>query len=183
MSSDLFNIETAADPFAPEVLHAKHTATPACVDGKPSAAHGARSFEFTVPGEPVAKGRARIGIVHGHAMAFTPKATRVYESEIKHIAAAAWGKFTSPITPAVPVEITVDVYRPMPKSLSERKRVLARGGSLRPVSKPDADNYAKSVCDALNKVVLTDDSQIVSLTVRKWYADVPRLEVALSWTE
>jgi Holliday junction resolvase RusA-like endonuclease len=138
-------------------------------------------FRFTVPGEPVAKGRPRLGIIKGHAMAFTPKETRVYESEIKHAANVAWG-YRHPLD-GVAVVLAVDVYRSIPKSLSKRKTELARSGAIRPISKPDADNYAKSVCDGMNGVVFRDDAAVVSLTVRKWYDDKPRLEVVMTWSD
>lgn len=39
---------------------------------------------------------------------------------------------------------------------------------------------AKSILDALNKVAYHDDTQIVSLSVEKFYSDSPRVEVAIS---
>jgi len=38
------------------------------------------------------------------------------------------------------------------------------------VGKPDCDNLAKSVCDALNGILWDDDRQICRLVVEKWYA-------------
>jgi Holliday junction resolvase RusA-like endonuclease len=50
-----------------------------------------------------------------------------------------------------------------------------------PPSKPDADNYAKLVLDALNGVLWRDDSQVVRLFVEKAYCDElhPQQGVAL----
>ena len=42
-------------------------------------------------------------------------------------------------------------------------------GELLPCKKPDADNIAKVVCDALNKVAYDDDTQICNLYVCKRY--------------
>jgi Holliday junction resolvase RusA-like endonuclease len=52
--------------------------------------------------------------------------------------------------------------------------------AIRPTKKPDVDNIAKSIQDALNKVLYRDDSQIVLLIVGKRYADVPRVEVSIT---
>ena len=37
--------------------------------------------------------------------------------------------------------------------------------------KPDCDNIAKAVLDALNGLAYKDDSQVTELTVRKLYAE------------
>jgi Holliday junction resolvase RusA-like endonuclease len=50
-------------------------------------------------------------------------------------------------------------------------------GLLKPTGKPDADNIAKIVGDALNGVVWVDDSQIVLLTIRKMYAEEGKVTV------
>ena len=52
-------------------------------------------------------------------------------------------------------------------------------GKIRPTKKPDADNIMKAVADALNGIAYKDDSQIVNVTIAKWYSDTPRVEVAI----
>lgn len=49
-------------------------------------------------------------------------------------------------------------------------------GKYRPVTRPDVDNYAKGVLDALSGIVYTDDNIIVDLHVSKHYSDEPRIE-------
>ena len=51
------------------------------------------------------------------------------------------------------------------------------------VSKPDVDNIAKSVQDALNSLAFRDDGQIAWLDVRKIYSDCPRVEVIIERLE
>ena len=48
-----------------------------------------------------------------------------------------------------------------------------------PTLKPDTDNIAKAVCDALNGVAYHDDKQITSLTVDKVWAEdgIERVEI------
>ena len=71
-------------------------------------------------------------------------------------------------------------YYPIAKSSSRKKRkqsFIILSGQRR---KPDLDNIIKSILDALNKVAYHDDTQIVSLSVEKFYSDSPRVEVSIS---
>ena len=78
------------------------------------------------------------------------------------------------------VEIEIHAYYEIPKSAS-RKRVLDMVSDReRPTKKPDGDNIAKAVCDALNGVAYKDDSQVVDLTVRKYYSKFPHVQVFIS---
>ncbi|GAB1809805.1 RusA family crossover junction endodeoxyribonuclease [Priestia megaterium] len=82
-----------------------------------------------------------------------------------------------------PLELNVKVFKPILKSFSKKKKLEAEQGILRPVSKPDVDNYVKGIKDALNKVIWNDDSQIVDLHVSKFYSETPRIEVAVQMLE
>jgi Holliday junction resolvase RusA-like endonuclease len=44
--------------------------------------------------------------------------------------------------------------------------------------RPDIDNYAKAILDALNGVMWADDGQIVQLTASKSYGE-PRVEIEI----
>jgi Holliday junction resolvase RusA-like endonuclease len=68
----------------------------------------------------------------------------------------------------------------IPKSTSNKKREKMLSGEIRPTKKPDTDNLAKIILDSLNKMAYDDDSQIVTLTVQKFYSDEPRVEVELA---
>jgi Holliday junction resolvase RusA-like endonuclease len=82
-----------------------------------------------------------------------------------------------------PLQLVVNVYRSIPKSFSKKKTAQAEAGVIRPTSKPDVDNYVKAIKDALNKVIWKDDSQIVSVTVDKFYSQRPRIEVKVQALE
>lgn len=56
-------------------------------------------------------------------------------------------------------------------------------GELLPAKKPDIDNIAKAVLDALNSVAYRDDTQIVELQIRKQYSEKPRLEICMEKLE
>jgi hypothetical protein len=54
------------------------------------------------------------------------------------------------------------------------------------VKKPDSDNVVKVVADSLNGIAYRDDVQLVDVSMRKFYAERPRVEVgireAARWT-
>nr|DAK88926.1 MAG TPA: Endodeoxyribonuclease RusA [Caudoviricetes sp.] len=42
------------------------------------------------------------------------------------------------------------------------------------------NNHIKGISDALNGIVVKDDSQIVDILARKFYSDTPRIEVVVT---
>jgi Holliday junction resolvase RusA-like endonuclease len=131
--------------------------------------------QFTVLGAPRGKERPRAAKLRDRTVVYTPKKTRDYEREI----ATAYltqcrGMFSGAVS------VTICAYFQIPKSTS-RKRVLEMiVDEIKPTKKPDADNIAKAVCDALNGIAYKDDSQVVDLTVRKHYSKFPRVQVFIS---
>lgn len=70
----------------------------------------------------------------------------------------------------------ISVFKRIPKSFSQRKRILAELGLLRPEKSPDLDNYVKSIEDALKSVLWMDDCQVTFTESKKLYSMKPRLE-------
>jgi len=79
------------------------------------------------------------------------------------------------------VFLSVDAYRPIPKSMPKSLAILYDAKALMPTSKPDVDNLCKIIQDALNKVIYNDDSQITFLKVNKYLSFTPRTEITLSY--
>lgn len=52
-------------------------------------------------------------------------------------------------------------------------------GKIWPAKKPDSDNIAKVVLDALNGIAYHDDTQIIKLSVTKAYKEEAYLSVTL----
>lgn len=129
---------------------------------------------FTIPGEPVAKGRPRATTVGGHARMYTPAKTAAYEQLVAVYAAAAMKK--SPLLEH-PVRVRVEFYCRIPGTWSKKRKSAALAGIERPAKAPDIDNCCKSVFDGMNGVVWIDDSQIVELACSKWYALEPYVSV------
>lgn len=71
---------------------------------------------------------------------------------------------------------------PIPVSYSKKRRAAAEGQAVFPTKRPDADNIAKAVCDALNGTAYGDDAQIVRLQVKKVYGE-PHLMVLIGEEE
>ena len=93
---------------------------------------------FSIPGEPVAKGRPRV-TARG---TFTPKATREYEARVAGIARVVRTlRYVTTQLDADAWQVTIHLYR--------YKR-----------TKADADNMVKAIIDGMNGVLYADDSQV-----------------------
>ena len=135
-------------------------------------------IRFTVPGQPVAKGRARSTIRNGFVAHYTPEKTANYESLVKLAAHRAMERL-SPWEFAVELKITA--YMQIPASWSQKKQEAARRGEIRPKTKPDLDNIVKAIKDGMNGIVFKDDSQVIEVFARKFYGD-PRVFVEAKFT-
>lgn len=133
--------------------------------------------EFFVDGKPQGKGRAKYSARGSFVRAYTPAKTRTYEQHIKECAQNALGCPTSEFMGEVRM-IVVAHFLP-PKAASKKKKAMMIDKLVPHLNKPDLDNIAKCVCDALNKVLYQDDSQIVSLHLSKSYSDIEGLKVVL----
>lgn len=131
-------------------------------------------IELTIPGEVVAKSRPKFTSRGGYARAYTPKKTRDYEALVKYYALQLKQQ---PLIEAI--EVDISVHRVPPKSWSKKKQREALEGVILPVTKPDADNYAKSVLDSLNGILFKDDNQIVDLNIKKRYSEEAKAVVRI----
>lgn len=77
------------------------------------------------------------------------------------------------------ITLQMTFFISIPKSMSKKRRELAIQGKIRPITRPDLDNYIKLVLDACNKVIWRDDSQIAVLYSAKLYSEVPRTEISI----
>ena len=107
---------------------------------------------ITIAGSPTAKGRPRMT---RRGFAYTPAATRKYEAHGRLAAQLAMDG-RPPISVPVRAEIVIDL--PVPASWSAKRRDGALRGDIRPTTRPDADNFVKAGLDAINAIVVTDDS-------------------------
>lgn len=128
--------------------------------------------KIVVPGTPVGKGRPRF-TRNGHT--YTPDKTAAYEETVRLCWKTQGGH---PFPAKTPVVVNITAYFPVPASYSKKKRAALEGAWH--VSRPDADNIAKSALDALNGYAFPDDSSVQIGRVYKIYTNAaPRLEIEL----
>lgn len=72
-------------------------------------------------------------------------------------------------------------YLPIPKSMKPVDQLLAEYGFIRPISKPDFDNLAKTYADMITDVILSDDSLVVDGYSSKYYSWKPRIEITIEY--
>lgn len=123
-------------------------------------------MEFTIPGKPQGKARARTfyNSKLKRMQSITPENTVLYENLVKQM-------YNGPYYPEGALKLTITAYFEIPKSTTKRTREEMLNGTVKPTKKPDADNIAKVICDALNGVAYKDDTQITLLTVHKEYTN------------
>jgi Holliday junction resolvase RusA-like endonuclease len=137
------------------------------------------ALAFTVPGEVRGKGRPRI-VRGGKFARLAPDAkTASYENLVALCAVEAM-KAAGMAVQAFQGPVCVNMAaRLVPAASASRKaRAAMLSGEAPPTRKPDADNVAK-IIDALNGIVWRDDAQVVSLFIRKLYAETPGLDVVI----
>jgi len=129
---------------------------------------------FTVPGTPVAKGRARSVLRGGTVGHYTPERTARYERHVRDECQLAMDG-RRPYDGAV--DLTLRIYMPIPVSWPKDKREDAAAGVVLPATRPDLDNVIKAVTDGMTGVAWLDDAQIVRILARKLYDLDPRVEI------
>ena len=120
---------------------------------------------------PIGKARPRHRqLKDGRIIDYLPEPTLTTQGMIQvHIRNTVMRQGSFP--QGIPLKMAATFYRPRPKSAPKKL--------LKPVTKPDWDNYGKLVSDALNKFVYHDDSQITTAVIKKRYGNPPRIELAL----
>jgi Holliday junction resolvase RusA-like endonuclease len=137
-------------------------------------------IRFTVPGAPVAKGRARTGrAANGAPVHYTPARTRSYEALVALAAQAAMAG-REPYARNMPLHMLVIARVPIPASWSARKSTAAAEDRVLPTSRPDLDNFLKAALDGCLGVVFADDSSVVRVEARKEYAPTPNLTIQVT---
>ena len=131
--------------------------------------------ECTIPGKPFAKQRPKASRRGKFISVYTPKETVDYENLVKYSYYSQNGD--NMLQGPLAAEI-VGTF-PIPKSASKKQVQLMLDGEIKHTKKPDCDNMAKVVLDALNGIAFEDDSQVVELSIKKEYGLNPKTQIKL----
>ena len=128
---------------------------------------------FTIAGEPVPQPRPRVSTRGGFARAYVPKEHPVhaYRQSLSAAARAAGLGETGE-----PLNVVIDAVFQRPKSHMTKAGVKPTAPRL---PRPDVDNLAKAVLDALQDV-MGDDTNVARLVVEKSYGTEARTTVRIS---
>lgn len=127
-------------------------------------------IDFDIPGPPQGKARPRVVRTKaGKSVSYTVYKTVAYEELVRsrYIHAAREKGLVKPFEGSISMHIFA--YYPIPKSTSKKNAEAMRVGEILPTKKPDWDNIAKIICDALNGLAYKDDAQITCGAVYKAY--------------
>lgn len=128
-------------------------------------------------GPPQGKARHRSAVRHKGNKVFVQQysdaKTVKYETQLRIIGTQAM-QGNPPFDG--PISVYMTCFFPVPDSWSNKKRLEALAGRIRPTVKPDWDNVGK-LCDGLNQVCWKDDKQIVDGRVVKLYSTTPGVQI------
>ena len=129
-------------------------------------------YEFEVIGEVIGKERPRVNMYTGSV--YTPGKTKDYEFLIQQYFKM---KYPSYQTLEGRIAIEIIAYLKIPKSASKVKTQEMLDNKVSPTKKPDVDNIAKVILDAMNKFVFKDDNQVAKISVEKRYGEEEKVWV------
>ena len=133
-------------------------------------------LDFILYMEPEASPRPRMG----RFGAFYVKGAR-YNSEFFEEAIKTLEEKFEKINTAC--QITMDIYVPIPKDMNKIEAILAEVKLIRPLVRPDWDNFGKTYSDMIQKHLLCEDSLVVDGRVRKFYSVKPRIELRFTYQD
>ena len=120
---------------------------------------------FTILGDPRPQGRPRFARMGKFVKAYDPKDSRDYKQTLAAQIAAQNPEYVADRAICLECEFIFARPKTLPKKVQDHTR------------KPDIDNLVKSFLDAATGILWRDDTQIVSISARKDYGDVPQIRV------
>lgn len=125
-------------------------------------------------GAPVPFARMRTGNGHHFVPAKQRNAAAIMRIEtVNAMRQGGWTMFDEAVF------LTLRAVLPIPQSWSKKKQQAAIRGEVWPAKKPDLDNLAKLVTDAMSLVAYRDDAQIVRISAAKVFGVEPSLIVTV----
>lgn len=121
-------------------------------------------YRFTIPGRPRGKARPRFT---KDGRVYTDQKTVDYEGLTKVIFRNHGGDL---IPEGYFIKVRIVAHYKIPTSATKADKAKMVGGIYPVKVKPDADNIAKIVLDALNGEAWRDDAEVTELSVKKVYS-------------
>lgn len=115
-----------------------------------------KTIRVTIQTEPTPKGRPRVSFRNGVVRTFTPTTTQNAQDLIK---ARLLRHKDDAFPPHVPIRLSCTFYRSKSRYLPKRE--------VMPFRKPDTDNLLKLLLDSIDGILVPDDAQITTISVRK----------------
>lgn len=126
-------------------------------------------YQFEIYGIPVAQKQTRLS------------KGRFYDPSSKEKSYIQWQ--IKPYCPkdliCEPLELTITFYLPLPKAAKGIKRRQMINGALLPDKKPDIDNLAYLITNALKGFVYDDDKRVCSQRLKKLYGLEPKTVICV----
>jgi Holliday junction resolvase RusA-like endonuclease len=125
-----------------------------------------KMLKFTLPITPTAQARPKVAVRGRFARAYKTKDQQANERTLEACLLAHKPK----IPLSGPLALDFIAALPIPKSASKKDSAAMLSGEVWPSKKPDLDNLAKQLKDAMTRMQFWhDDCQIVSLRCDKIY--------------
>lgn len=139
-------------------------------------------IKFTIEGKPEPQGRPRAVRMGAGVRMYDPPKSKVFKQAVSMKGRAYMSRsHLEAYTGALSVEL--DFYFIPPKSYTKKRLKSIIDKEELYVKKPDLDNLAKGVLDALNGICFEDDAQIVEMTLRKHYSDIECTDLVINTIE
>ena len=127
-------------------------------------------MEFVLGVIPTAQARVRHGISRGGFVTAFKAGSQIRNEQTLEAVLLPY-KPDTPVRVAVSVSFTAVL--PLPQSVSKKRKQAMLEGAELPVKKPDIDNLAKQLLDAMTRLQFwEDDKQIAELHCKKIYGEV-----------
>lgn len=126
------------------------------------------AIEFTAFGIPKGQPRPRATIRGRHAGVYDPGTAESWKNAVRHAAKEVWGgkPFAGPLC------VRICCRMPRPKAHRRSNGELKESAPSWHTGKPDCDNIAKAILDALTTIGLwADDAQVAKVVIAKRYDD------------
>lgn len=141
-------------------------------------------MKITIPGDPIAKARARVtkaGFAYDPQWDIKQRVCLYLKNSVREFYEKSENRIEGHKI-AIGESFIVDwtFFMPIPKSFNQSKKNACQWGFIEHITKPDLSNLVKFYEDCANGILWPDDSQIFSCQIKKEYSIHPRIEIDMT---